>query len=581
MTLKEKIAYSRKRPKTYVDDMLPKITYSKEDDIEEIICLMMATAYQDMPAVFYKLVSCVEALPDLHDHLDYMYYYHLSLASFYKHSGNSPNAIEHCLRSNDIAYRIGDNCAVVQSYRFLSSVYLNNKDYDNATYYSTCAIKELPLCDDFVLCANVYNLYGVVLVELEKYDYAVQAYDNAFDSIKRIESYEDDMMYYLLHLNYGEVLMLMGDIKQSEIYYLKAIELSEKYNHDYTFGDMLLMLVDYYKKSGNYEQACTYYDKYFNRNTKAEPVSVLLNEKKGKAEIKKELSQMKQLRDTNQILLKRLAQMQQLTDKSDVKVHLELQNRLTNALENDHIITYFQGKWSLKQNRYVGAEALIRWQDGSVLVPPVAFIPKVEDTEMIIELSKVVIQDSIKMCKYIVSTYHPDFLISINIAPYQLEHQDLASFIQGELLLNKLEAKHIEIEITERSFINQTPNIINQLQKLQELGLALSLDDFGTGYSSLSYIKDYNFDCIKLDKSLLDHVTTDLKAFGLLSGILSMFQALNIDTVVEGIETLEQEQLLQALNCDYLQGYYYNRPMIGEQFLKNMESDQKVSPEIK
>lgn len=568
MTLKEKIAYSRKRPKTYVDEMLPTITYSEKDDIEEIICLMMATAYQDMPDDFYKLVSCLEALPDLHDHLDYMYYYHLSLASFYKHAKDSPNAIEHCLRSNDIAYQMNDNCAVVQSYRFLSSVYFNNNDFDNATYYSTCAIKELPLCDDFVLAANVYNLYGVILVDLEKYDHAIQAYDNAFHAIKRIDDYEEDMMYYLLNLNYGEALMLNQEIEKSETYYLKAIELAEKYNHDYTFGDMLLMLVNYYKKNKNYEKACYYYDKFFKKSENTHVANTLLNEHKDKEEIKVELSQLKKLRDTNQVLLKRLTQMQIMSDTSDVKIHLELQHDLTEALNQGEIVTYYQGKWSLKQNRVVGAEALIRWQQGNVLVPPVAFIPKVEDTEMIIELSKKVIRDSIRTCKHIVSTIDPDFIISINIAPYQLEHQDLVKFIQGELLLNKLDAKHIEIEITERSFIEQTPNIIDQLMKLQELGLALSLDDFGTGYSSLAYISDYNFDCIKLDRSLLNNITTDLKAFVLLSGIIGMFQTLKIDTVVEGVETKEQENILKTLKCDYLQGYYYNKAIPEDQFIE-------------
>ncbi|MGB3368084.1 MAG: EAL domain-containing protein [Acidaminobacteraceae bacterium] len=570
MTLKEKIACSRKRPKTYVDEMLPNITFTEKDDIEEIICLMMATSYQDMPEDFYKLVCCVESIEDLHDHLDYMYYYHFSLASFYKHAKDSPTAIEHCLRSNDIAYRMNDNCAVVNSYRFLSSVYLSNNDIDNAIYYSTCAIKELPLCDDFVLVAKVYNLYGVILVELDKYEYALQAYDNAFQAIKRSPDYEEDLMYYLINLNYGEVLMLNNEINRSEVYYLKAIELADKYNHDYTFGDMLLMLVDYYKKNKNYEKACYCYEKYFKKSDKSHPISTLLNEQKNKEQIKVELSQLKNLRDTNQVLLKRLTQMQKMSDTSDVKIHIELQQDLSEALNQGEIVTYYQSKWSLLQNRFVGAEALIRWKKDNILVPPIAFIPKIEDTEMIIELSKKVIRDSIATCKHIVSTLDPNFIISLNIAPYQLENQDISLFIQGELLLNTLDAKHIEIEITERSFINQTPNIINQLRKLQELGLALSLDDFGTGYSSLAYISDYNFDCIKLDKSLLNNITTTSKSFALLSGIISMFQTLKIDIVVEGVETIEQMEILKSLKCDYIQGFYYSKPIAEDQFIESL-----------
>ncbi|MCH4889305.1 EAL domain-containing protein [Acidaminobacter sp. JC074] len=571
MSLKEKVAYSRKRPKVYVSAVLPIITYTDQDDIHDIICLMMATAYQDMPDTFYKLVSVVEALPDLHDHLDYMYYYHLSLASFYKHSGDSANAIEHCLRSNDLAYRMNDNCGIVQSYRFISSVYLNNKDYENATYYSTCAIKEVSQCDDDSLAANVYNLYGVILVDLEEYKYALQAYDNAFNAIKNMEGYEEDMLYYLLHLNYGEVLMLSGKLEESEKYYLKAIALSEKYDHDYPFSDLLLMLVDFYKKSGNYQKACEYYDRFFSRNTKAEPIQDQLGQKKDKDEIKKELSQLKQLKDTNHILLKRLNQLQQLSEKSELQDHFELQNALTAALEKGHIITYFQGKWSLSKNRFVGCEAFIRWEDDGTIVPPGAFIPKVENSELIIELSKKVIQDSIHLCKEIVETIDPDFVISINIAPYQLEHQDLAKYIQGELLLAHLEPKHIELEITERSFINSTANIVDQLSQLRALGLSISLDDFGTGYSSLSYINDYQFNCIKLDRSLLNNISTDVRAYGLMSGIISMFNALKLDTVVEGIETLEQVEILKSLKSDYVQGYYYHKPSNRENFIKQVK----------
>ena len=306
MNLIEKIELSRKQPKTYVEKTLPNITFTDKDDMDEIICLMMATAYQDMPDVFYKLVTLIESIPNLHENLDYMYYYHLSLASFYKHSGDHANAIEHCLRSNDVAYRLNYACGIVQSYRFLGSVYLNSKDYENASYYSTLAIKELNQCDDYGLAANVYSLYGVILVELEEYDYALQAYDNAFEVIKKLDDYEGDMIYYILHLNYGEALLLSDKVDLAEPYYLKAIDLSERYNHDYSFSELLIMLVDYYKRVGNYEKACYYYDKYFNKNKKASKVSELLNEKKDKEDIRKELSQLKHLRDTNQVFAKEI-----------------------------------------------------------------------------------------------------------------------------------------------------------------------------------------------------------------------------------------------------------------------------------
>jgi TolA-binding protein len=171
----------------------------------------------------------------------------------------------------------------------------------------------------------------VILVDLEQYDYALQAYNNGLESIMKIERYEEDMLYYLLHLNLGEVLMLSGDAKNSESHYQKVIDLSEKYNHDYSFPDMLLMLVDFHKSNNDFEKACYFYDKFYNRNSNIQPATALLNEKKDKESIKKELSQLKQLRDTNQVLLRRLTQIQQASENNEMKVNIDLDQRLTKA----------------------------------------------------------------------------------------------------------------------------------------------------------------------------------------------------------------------------------------------------------
>jgi len=573
MILREKIAQARIRPKAYVENTLPSLTFTLEDNFDELICMMVSTSFQNMPETFYKLVQLVESIPNFNERTEYQYYYHLSLASFYKYAKNSDLAIDHCMSSNEFAYKMNYVCGIVQTYRFLSTVYLSIQDHDNAMYYCKLAIKESNHCSDHMLIANTYNLYGAVLHGLELYSEAINAYKSAIDVVKHKDNYKEDMMYYLILMNIGEAYMEMDNFASAEPYFTEAIDLSERYGHEYNFGSILQVLIDFYKKKGDFEKAVKYYEKVHALKENTSQIQIKKDDKDDL--VREKLSQLDQLRKTNDFLLKRLHEVEQANAKNDDHLKLELQDQLKTALEDKRIHTYYQSKYSLKSNKVVGAEALIRWQDGEIIVKPGVFIPKIEDTGLIIPLSNQVIADSIKLCKYIVSHFDENFKISINIAPYQLEHQELSRFIQSELLLNGLSADHLELEITERSFFNQSSNSINQMMKLQDLGIGISLDDFGTGYSSLSNISEHHFDCIKLDRSLLTNITKDKKAYGLLCGIIGMFKALKIDTVIEGVEAREVEELLRSLECDHVQGFYYDKPMNEDLFIDKIRKQHE------
>jgi EAL domain-containing protein (putative c-di-GMP-specific phosphodiesterase class I)/Tfp pilus assembly protein PilF len=544
------------------------MTYTKKDDIEVLIPLLMNIAYLDMVQDFYKLLAHIETYRELSDNKIYLYYYHRAIASFYKHSNNMEQSIEHCLLSNELAHDLNDEDFIIESYRFLSTIYNKNKDFEKAEYYCKMAMEELSLSSDMFLVANVYNLYGVILVNLEEYERAEKAYLNALDTIKKIDEYKSSMIFFLININLAEIYMFLKDDDLSEDYFNRAHKLEEDYQHDYPFTDLLMMMADHHKKNNEFDKACQYYEKYINRYSNLQDIRPKL--KSDDSNLQGDLRLLQTLRDTNKLLLRRLTTYQMMHHEKALTTSIEqqLEDDLNKAILNDEIVVFYQHKWSISKNRAIGSEALIRWIKNGIVVPPHAFIGQAEDNSIIMPLSRIVIKKAMKVLKEITATYDPEFVMSVNISPYQLEHQNLLDLIKSELLLNDLEPKNFEIEITERTFQDPSSSSIKQLQDIKALGVRVSLDDFGTGYSSLSSISDFSFDCVKVDRSLVRKSTNDKKANALLSGIVSMLQALSLEIVIEGVENDEEVSLMKKLGCDEIQGYYYSKPVDVEEYLR-------------
>jgi|GEM_PF-1149748 len=576
MSLKQRVIEVGKRPMLYINDTLPTIKFNNEDDINDIICLLMTTVYNNMPDVFLKLVDMVEVYPQLLTNNEYAYYYHLSLASFFKHHGEYDKSIEKCLLSNDIAYKLGDHCGIAQTDRFLSTIYFMMDDFENASYYCKEAIKEVSHCDDISLMSNIYNLYGAILLNQKDYNKAIVAYENALKVLKQTNDYKTNKQYFIILLNIGEAYIEKDDFESAKSFYDDAINLASLNNYDYTFGDVLEQFVDFFKRNDDYKSACLYYDKILDRDKKMQKSNIESIRKSDDSQIKEELSQMKSLRESNNELTKVLDRLKDMTSQSDIQSFINLQERLSNALDDDEIVTFYQSRYSLRQQKSIGCEALIRLKDGSSFISPTDFIHLIEDAPIIIPLSERVIAQSISFCKDVVDKYDPNFVVSINIAPYQLENQELAKYIQGQLVLHHLDARHIEIEITERNFINQSNKSYEQLLALKDLGVRISLDDFGTGYSSLAYINNFDFDNVKVDRQLLQNLN-EPKALELLTGIIALFKTLNIDVTIEGVETGQIEEILLLNDCDCVQGFYYDNPRPADDFIRSTYINNKTA----
>lgn len=217
----------------------------------------------------------------------------------------------------------------------------------------------------------------------------------------------------------------------------------------------------------------------------------------------------------------------------------------------------------------MGAEALIRWQKDDEIIPPGIFIDQVENTGIICHLSQAVIQHAVRVAKKTVMKGYKHFVMSVNITPYQLRNQNLSELIGNLLDFYQLDGRHFEIEITERSFIDEDPRIIDEIYKIKALGVHIALDDFGTGYSSLACMNNLPLDVIKIDRSLIADVRNE-KSAKLLEGLFSMIHNMGFYAIAEGVETKEQLNWLEAAGCLHIQGYYFSKPLAEKEFLKLM-----------
>ena len=246
---------------------------------------------------------------------------------------------------------------------------------------------------------------------------------------------------------------------------------------------------------------------------------------------------------------------------------LTLENQLRQALDNEEFVLHYHPKVTLAQNRLVGVEALIRWNDPRTgLVPPGRFIPILEETGLIYEVGRWALRKALEDYLRWRALGLAAVRIAVNVSPLQLRNRGFIAEIKEIVGIDDHAAGGLELEITESLIMEDVRHNIVSLQAIRDMGITIAIDDFGTGFSSLSYLSKLPVDTLKIDRSFIIDMTASQQGLALVSTIINLAHSLKLKVVAEGVETEEQSRLLRLLNCDEMQGYLFSKPVPAEVF---------------
>ncbi|BES73740.1 hypothetical protein RE428_47580 [Marinobacter nanhaiticus D15-8W] len=241
---------------------------------------------------------------------------------------------------------------------------------------------------------------------------------------------------------------------------------------------------------------------------------------------------------------------------------LELDKDLNRALSEDQLVLHFQPQLDLATQQIGSVEALVRWQHPTRgLLPPADFIPLAEESGRITDIGRWV---ALAACRQLAAWQGgplEHLRIAINLSGRELEDHDLVENIEAALRSNNVSAGQLEVELTEEIFIDNLEHNLDQLKRLNQLGVHLAIDDFGTGYSSLAYLRDFPVDLLKIDRSFITRVTERHDDAVITRAVINLAHNLGIQVAAEGIETEAQLNFLRTHRCDLAQGYLIGRPL--------------------
>jgi len=240
----------------------------------------------------------------------------------------------------------------------------------------------------------------------------------------------------------------------------------------------------------------------------------------------------------------------------------EIEDEMEKALENQEFEMYLQPKIDMKTAKPCGSEALIRWNHPKKgLIPPYKFIPLFERNGFIVEADVYMWEQACKAISDWINKGLEPLPISVNISRIHFKYENLIDTIESLVAKYNIPKKYLELELTESAFLDNEGAVNSTIVKLQELGYTIAMDDFGMGYSSLNMLRTLPVNVLKLDRGFINEATCTERGFIVLNHVIHMARDLKATVVCEGIETIEQADILKTAGCDIAQGFYYAKPM--------------------
>ena len=249
------------------------------------------------------------------------------------------------------------------------------------------------------------------------------------------------------------------------------------------------------------------------------------------------------------------------------------------AIEKGWVVPYYQPVVWSKDGKLCGLEALARWNDPKRgMLSPASFVPTLENTKLIHKLDACIIERVCQNIREALDTRDNKTIVpvSINFSRLDFELMDAVKVLDDIMMKYDIPKELIHVEITESALTDKDTNLFNAVHQLKEKGYALWLDDFGSGYSSLNVLKDFEFDVLKIDMKFLTGFSTNPRTKLLIESIIQMSEKLGMRTLTEGVETKEEMEFLNKVNCERLQGYLFGKPFPHEVLTEKIDNGEII-----
>lgn len=572
--LRKRIEYIRKNPKAYrkKHEYVLKGPLNKIP-LDDLICLIFAcTSYEEVN-VFQMILNEIEKRNiEADDHLR-LHYLYVAQGLHKRSILMGTDALHFFTRAYDQAILTQDMEIITRTLIYISSAFHLNEDLPAAFEYARKALRLTTHLQTSSLVADVYMHLGLMHSKRNEFHEALKRYHFAEATYNQLPDKNDHLNYIILLSNIGRAYLEIGEPSLTEKYFEKSLEAI--YANDFVpyVQGTIKYISEYYHQKNDLLRANEILIRFFDYHLIAIREAEKNRFLKNKNTLISSLQSLDELEKTNQRLNKEVESLKLslLSEKPQDVVDDRIKD-IEKAFKNDEFIPYVQAKWETKSLVITGAEVLARWKKPSGEIwGPYHFIEDIENTPLIFDFTENLIRKTLKMISPYIRERDPLFKVCLNVSPFQLANQNLVDLLESFCVEFGIWPHNFEIEVIERTFLENDRFAIKQLQEIKNKGFQIALDDFGSGYSSLACIVDLPLDVVKIDRTLVKDMTLNHRALQLFKSITQMLHSLHLNVIVEGIETEEQLNYVKAAQCEEAQGFFIHKPEPLDLFLKRIQ----------